>query len=94
MTLRLTAILVIVSSITGCELVATFDRDKIPPPALMRPDASFPPVKPEEDLDSGPADAGRDAAVSDGAVTDGAVDGGPTDGAVDGGPLDATVDAN
>ena len=68
-------------------IIASFDRDKIPPPSLMRPDASFPPPKPVEDIDSGIKDASTgDGAVADGGLLDGAV----LDGEV---PLDGSVDA-
>lgn len=62
MRIRLFAALLVVSSFAGCELVGTFDSDKIPPPELMRPYASFP-VESVDDVDSSSADAGRDDAV-------------------------------
>ncbi len=82
--------LLVVFSLSGCELVASFDRNKIPPPTYMRPDASFIP-KPADDIDAGPLDASvGDASVSEGGVLDGAL----LDGAIgDGGARDAAADA-
>ena len=56
----------LVSVVTGCELVADFDRDKIPVPP--RDAASFPDVDIGEPRDSGTA--------TDGSTTDGSTDGG------------------
>ncbi len=93
MPLRPLAALILISSLAGCELVASFDRDKIPPPSLMRPDASFVPPKPVEDLDSGSMDAATgDSAVADAGGLDGAVDGAVSPDAALDASLDGSVD--
>ncbi len=80
MRLSFAALAVSVALLPACELVASFDRDRIPLPELKRPDASLV-VKPApRETDGGPGDA----AVGDAAV--------PPDPRLDGGPtMDATV---
>jgi hypothetical protein len=76
-------------ALAGCELVASFDRDKIPVPGVGVP-------RIPDDMDAGhfdggwmppPEDAGADAGLDAGsdAGLDAGVDGGPADGGVDAG---------
>ena len=88
MRLPLTAVLLLGFALPGCELVASFDRDKIPPPKLMRPDASFLPPMPGPD----PLDAGaNDAALADGAITDASLDSAVGDASSDAAVLDGSA---
>jgi carboxyl-terminal processing protease len=91
---RLPLLCSLLAVLQGCELVASFDRDKIPPPGVGMPgvpddparDASTP-----DPMDSGLPDAGMDAAV-DAAAPDAGPDAGGDAGA-DAGATDAGQDA-
>jgi len=95
MRLSFIAVPMLTLALSGCEIVASFDRDKIPPPTLMRPDASFfPPPGNNDPLDGGPSDASLDGATDatiDSSITDRPVEGGMSEASVEGG-ADAQVD--
>ncbi len=87
----LIAVLTLVFALSGCEIVASFDRDKILPAALMRPDGSFIPIPGDgEPTDGGPSDAGPDASMADGSLFDASRDGGLPEASLEGG-TDAQV---
>jgi hypothetical protein len=91
-TLRTAALALVVALLPGCELIASFDRDEIPEPGFMVPDAMTIPRDgaviegglPETD---GSTDAGDDAGPPD---MDASVDAGETDAGDD---MDATIDS-
>jgi hypothetical protein len=85
--LRLLLVSVILVALVGCELVASFDRDKIPLPGTGIPNIP-------EEIDAGRHDGGlpplEDAGMDGG--LDAGLDGGPSEAGTDAGP-DAGPDA-
>jgi hypothetical protein len=77
--LRQSLVVLSLFTLSGCEIIASFDRDKIPAPAFMTPEAGpFTPAPPERDggrlmMDAG-FDAGMDAGVRDAGRGDASLD--------------------
>jgi hypothetical protein len=91
--LRLATLVLFVGLLPGCELIASFDRDEIPEPGFMVPDATT--LPPDGVIEGGlpDPDGGTDAGM------DASVDAGPDasepgmDASSDAGEEDAGMDA-